>query len=119
MIDEEFNCGRRLKEIMHEMGWDHREVAHILGRKSISSVSTKMSQTDLRISEIQKLMNAAGKNLYEFIISKEELGEIYGINPLLIDIIKKINYLPKNKLFYFAKMLDAIIDVSRLDHPIF
>ncbi|MBP7736001.1 MAG: helix-turn-helix transcriptional regulator [Spirochaetes bacterium] len=111
---EDFNCGKRLRELMHEQGWDHRDVARILGRKSISSVSTKIGGTDLKISEITKLMNAAGKKLYEFIISKDELSEIFSINPLLLEVFKRINSLDKPALEKFVKFMDASLDNFQL-----
>lgn len=95
-----FNCGQRLDELMSEHGRTQAQVAAAIG-ETAQSVSAKKNKTDMKVSDIEQIMNYLKMDLWEFFIRREDLSRMYNLNPETIEICRMIESQPKE----FREML--------------
>jgi transcriptional regulator with XRE-family HTH domain len=107
-----FNCGIRLKEIMDKQNWTQEAVADLLG-VTRQNISQKINKNDMKVSEVEKIMWAMSRELYEFFISVEEVAKRYNISPEWVEIFTEIDKRPKESRIKLLTLIRDAIDLER------
>jgi len=106
-----FNCGNRLEGIMNEQGWSQGFVSELLD-VTRQNVSQKINKNDMKVSEVEKIMWAMGKELFEFFILPADLEKQYELPVKWVELGRKINMMSEDQKTKLYALIEQAVSVA-------
>jgi transcriptional regulator with XRE-family HTH domain len=104
------NYGNTLKELIDKSGFRQKEIAEKVG-VTPANISQWVTKAYPPLEGIEKVCEVLNISLAEFFVGGKDLKEVYGVNPKLIEMCRKIEQLSQEKQIKFLKHVLSGIDL--------
>ena len=109
MIKKHISDGDKLRTMLKEIGWNQITLAKKINVHPVY-INRWVNSSHMNTGNIEKIMDAMGKELWEFFIDREEISTIYKITPEMLDVSRLIEKMPDNIQSKILAAIDSVVD---------